>query len=195
MKKNIKKIGFIVLAFILILVGKYVYDMNINHNFETITEGKVYKSGVIPPDEIESYVNKYHIKSIIDLRFPGTGDDVNNPEIPIELTAEKNAVKKIKGVNYFNNGSDQVPVQKNLDMFFEIMDNPNNYPVLIHCYHGVGRAEMYSAIYRIEYENMNRDKARKSTRFITKWTSFDLGKPKGDFLHNYKSRKELNLEK
>jgi hypothetical protein len=25
--------------------------MNINHNFETI-EGKVYKSGVIPPDEI-----------------------------------------------------------------------------------------------------------------------------------------------
>jgi hypothetical protein len=35
-------------------IGKYVYDMNINHNFETITEGKVYKSGVIP-DEIAGY--------------------------------------------------------------------------------------------------------------------------------------------
>jgi hypothetical protein len=34
--------------------------MNINHNFETITEGKVYKSGVIPPDEIAGYVRKYH---------------------------------------------------------------------------------------------------------------------------------------
>ena len=45
-----KKIGFLILAIILIFVGKYVYDMNINHNFETITEGKVYKSGVIPPD-------------------------------------------------------------------------------------------------------------------------------------------------
>ena len=195
MKKHIKKVGFLLLAVIFVLVGKYVYDININHNFETITEGKVYKSGVIPPNEIDSYVKKHHIKSIIDLRFPGTGDDVNNPEIPAELTAEKIAVEKIKGVNYFNNGSDQVPDQKNLDIFFKIMDNPANYPVLIHCYHGVGRAEMYSAIYRIEYENMNKEEARTSTRFLTKWSSFDLGKPKGDFLHNYKSRKELNLEK
>ena len=190
-----KKIGILVAILVILGVGKYVYDMNINHNFETITEGKVYKSGVIPPDEIADYVKKYHIKSIIDLRFPGTGDDVNNPEIPAELTAEKVAVEKIDGVNYFNNGSDQVPKQKNLDMFFKIMDNPDNYPVLIHCYHGVGRAEMYSAIYRIEYENMLRDEARTSTRFLTKWSSFDLGKPKGDYLHNYKSRKELEQNK
>lgn len=185
-----KKLGILILAVVLIGVGKYVYDMHINHNFETITDGKVYKSGVIPPDEIEAYVKKYKIKSIVDLRFPGTGDDVNNPEIPEELTAEKNAVEKIPGINYFNNGSDQVPKQHNLDTFFQIMDNPENYPVLIHCYHGVGRAEMYSALYRIEYEGMDRDQARTSTRFLTKWSSFDLGKPKGDFLHNYKSRKE-----
>ena len=190
MKKHIKKVGFLVLAVVFVLVGKYVYDMNINHNFETITEGKVYKSGVIPPNEIDSYVKKYHIKSIIDLRFPGTGDDVNNPEIPSELTAEKDAVAKIKGVIYFNNGSDQVPAQKNIDVFFKIMDNPANYPVLIHCYHGVGRAELYSALYRIEYEGWDKDKARTSTRFLTKWSSFDLGKEKGDFLHNYISRKD-----
>jgi protein tyrosine/serine phosphatase len=190
MKKHIKKVGFLVLVVIFVLVGKYVYDMNINHNFETITEGKVYKSGVIPPSEIDSYVKKHHIKSIIDLRFPGTGDDVNNPEVPAELTAEKDAVAKIKGVTYFNNGSDQVPAQKNLEVFFKIMDNPANYPVLIHCYHGVGRAELYSALYRIEYEGWDKDKARTSTRFLTKWSSFDLGKEKGDFLHNYISRKD-----
>jgi protein tyrosine/serine phosphatase len=183
-----KKIILAIVGIVLIGVGKYVYDMNINHNFETITEGKVYKSGVIPPNEIADYVKKYKIKSIIDLRFPGTGDDVNNPEVPAELTAEKEAVAKIKGVNYFNNGSDQVPGQKNLDMFFSIMDNKDNYPVLIHCYHGVGRAEMYSAIYRIEYENMDRDQARTSTRLLTKWSSFDLGTPKGDYLHQYQKR-------
>ena len=183
-----KKIIIAIVGIVLVGVGKYVYDMNINHNFETISEGKVYKSGVIPPNEIADYIKKYNIKSIIDLRFPGTGDDVNNPEVPQELTAEKNAVAKIKGVNYFNNGSDQVPAQKNLDRFFSIMDNQDNYPVLIHCYHGVGRAEMYSAIYRIEYENMDRDQARTSTRLVTKWSSFDLGTPKGDYLHHYKKR-------
>jgi protein tyrosine/serine phosphatase len=185
-----KKFGLIVIISIAIGIGKYVYDMHINHNFETITDGKVYKSGVIPPDEIEDYVNEYKIKSIVDLRFPGTGDEVNNPEIPAELTAEKEAIAKIKGVNYFNNGSDQVPKPHNLDTFFKIMDDPKNYPVLIHCYHGVGRAEMYSAIYRIEYENMDRDEARTNTRFLTKWSSFDLGKPKGDFLHNYQRRND-----
>lgn len=186
-----KKIGLLVLLIIVAGVGKYVYDMNINHNFETITEGKVYKSGAIPPDEIVDYVKKYHIKSIVDLRFPGTADLENNPEIPAELTAEKEAVAKIPGVNYFNNGSDQVPQQHNLDTFFKIMDNPKNYPVLIHCYHGTGRAEMYSALYRIEYEKMAPDEARTTARFLTKWSPFDLGKPKGDYLHNYKSRNEI----
>lgn len=190
MKKRLKIIGILLLVVALLFGGKYVYDMNINHNFETISEGKVYKSGVIPPDELESYVKKYKIKSIVDLRFPGTGDDVNNPEDAAELEAEKSAVAKIKGLNYFNDGSDQVPTKENLVLFYKIMDNPANYPVLVHCYHGVGRAELYSAVYRIEYENWDKDEARTSTRFLTKWSSFDLGKPKGDFLHNYIRRKD-----
>ncbi len=183
-----KRLIFIVVFVIAVIALKYVYDRHVRHNFKTITENKVYKSGTIPPDELASFVKEYNIKSVIDLRYPGTGDDINNPEILEELTSEKEAIAKLKGVNYFNNGSDQVPEQHNLDYFFEIMDDPANYPVLIHCYHGVGRAEMYSALYRIEYENMDKDEARKQTRFITKWSSFGLGKPKGDYLHTYQKR-------
>ena len=186
-----KKIIIAIVVLAALIFGKsYVYDYKINHNLETITEGKVYKSGVIPPDELPDYIKKYNIKSVVDLRFPGTGDDVNNPEVPAELTAEKEAIAKIPGVNYFNNGSDQVPAKKNLDYFFKILDDPKNYPVLIHCYHGVGRAEIYSAIYRIEYEKWGRDETRTSTRFFTKWSAFDLGKTKGDFLHSYIKRKD-----
>lgn len=185
-----KKILITLFLVVVVGTGKYVYDMHINHNFETITENKVYKSGVIPPDEIADYVKEYKIKSIVDLRFPGTGDDVNNPEIPAELTAEKEAIAKLKGVNYFNNGSDQIPTQKNLDYFFKIMDNPDNYPVLLHCYHGVGRAEMYSAIYRIEYENWDKNDARLATRVFVKFSSFDIGKPKGDYLMAYEKQRK-----
>ncbi|MFK7031580.1 dual specificity protein phosphatase family protein [Flavobacterium oreochromis] len=190
-----KKIALFITILGSIIGGKYVYDMHLNHNFETITEGKVYKSGVIPPDEIDDYVKKYKIKSIVDLRFPGTEDLENNPEVPSELTAEKQAISKIPGVNYYNNGSDQVPTKENLQIFYKIMDNPKNYPVLIHCYHGVGRAELYSALYRIEYENWDKDKARTSTRMLTKYSSFDLGKPKGDFLHSYKKRDNITNKK
>jgi protein tyrosine/serine phosphatase len=189
-----KKIIIALIVVVLGITGKYVYDRHINHNFMTITEGKVYKSGVIPPDEIADYVKKYKIKSIVDLRFPGTGDDVNNPEVPAELTAEKEAVAKIPGVNYFNNGSDQVPKQENLDSFFKIMDNQDNYPVLIHCYHGIGRAQMYSALYRIEYEGFSNEEARSKAAFPVMFSSFDDGKPKGEYLKAYKSRKQKATE-
>ena len=195
MKKQILKIVLSILVIAALFWAKsYFYDYKINHNLKVISEGKVYKSGVIPPEDIADFVKKHHIKSIIDLRFPGTGDDVNNPEIPVELIAEKEAAAKIKGLNYFNIGSDQVPKPENLDAFFKVMDNQANYPVLIHCFHGVGRAEMYSAIYRIEYENWTNDEARTETRFLTKFSSFDLGKPKGDFLHSYVKR-ENRIEK
>lgn len=190
-----KKIIAVIVLLVLVGTGKYVYDRHINHNFMTITEGKVYKSGVIPPDEIADYVKKYHIKSIVDLRFPGTGDDVNNPEVPAELTAEKEAVAKIPGVNYFNDGSDQVPKQENLDKFFKVMDDKDNYPVLIHCFHGIGRAQMYSAIYRIEYEGFSNEEARSKAAFPVMFSSFDDGKPKGEYLKAYKSRKQLAADK
>jgi protein tyrosine/serine phosphatase len=190
-KKNLLKIILSVIVIVALFWAKsYFYDYKINHNFKVISEGKVYKSGVIPPEDIADFVKEHQIKSIIDLRFPGTGDDVNNPEIPVELIAEKEAAAKIKGLNYFNLGSDQVPKPENLEAFFKVMDNKANYPVLIHCFHGVGRAEMYSAIYRIEYENWDRDEARAKTRFLTKFSSFDLGKPKGDFLHSYVKRED-----
>ena len=193
MKKKI--IGFSLLVLLLVFAGKYVYDVNINHNFETITVGKVYKSGVIPPDEIESYVKKYHIKSIVDLRMPGTNDLVLNPEKIGEIQAEKNAVAKIKGVNYFGNPSEQVPNKKNIEIFVKIMDNTTNYPVLIHCYHGTGRAELYSALYRIEYENFTNEAARQGVRTLVKFSSFDDGTPKGEHLKAYKTRRELATEK
>ncbi len=190
MKINKKTTGLIIIGIALVIIGKYIYDININHNFETITEGKVYKSGVIPPDEIEAYVKKYHIKSIVDLRMPGTNDLVLNPEKPGEIQQEREAVAKIKGLNYFSNPSEQVPNENNIAVFTKIMDNKANYPVLIHCYHGTGRAEIYSAIYRIEYENFTNEAARNGIRALIKWSSFDDGKPKGEYLKAYKSRRK-----
>lgn len=63
-----KKIVLAIVVLAALIFGKsYVYDYKINHNLETITEGKVYKSGVIPPDELPEYIKKYNIKSVVDL--------------------------------------------------------------------------------------------------------------------------------
>jgi protein-tyrosine phosphatase len=70
-------------------------------------------------------------------------------------------VAKFKGVNYFNNGSNQVPDEGDLDLFYTIMDDADNYLVLIHCYYGTGRAEIDVALYRIEYEKFINEAAVK----------------------------------
>lgn len=165
-----------------------LYHKYVTYNFRTISKGKVYKSGVINPDKIVDFLTEHNIKSVIDLRLPGTSDLKNNPEITTEVNAEKLALEKTDTITYFYNGTKQIPKKKQLKSFFKIMDNPNNYPVLIHCHHGVGRAKLFSALYRIEYEGWSNTKARKHTRFITKWSSFAIGKGKGDFLNNYIKR-------
>jgi protein tyrosine/serine phosphatase len=187
-----KKIAITLLFVVLVLAGKYVYDVNINHNFGTITDGKVYKSGVIPPDQLADYIEKYDIKSVVDLRFPGTADVINNPEIPEQLIAEQEAIAKLDGINYYNVGSRQVPDEPTLDRFFKVMDDSTNYPVLIHCYHGAGRAQLFSSLYRIEYEGMSNEDARSKTRALVTFSSFDDGKPKGEFLKNYQTRNSNN---
>lgn len=189
MKKKWKiVIGIVILA--AAFTGYKLYDAYVNYRFMEISRNKVYKSGVIPPEKIEGYVKKYGIKSIVDLRGPVTKDKVNNPENWKQINAEKAAVAKISGLNYYNIPSEQVPKKENLDKFYKVIDDPNNYPILIHCYHGIGRAQVYSAIYRIEKENWSNEDARKGAAFPTWFSSFDNGTPKGEFLKSYVPRRD-----
>lgn len=187
---NKKKI-WIFIATIAVAAGVYkIYDVYFNYRFMEISENKVYKSGVIPPDKIDDYVKKYNIKSIVDLRGPVTKDKINNPENWTQINAEKAAVSKIPGINYYNIPSEQVPKKHNLDKFYKVIDDPKNYPILIHCYHGIGRAQVYSAVYRIEKENFSNEDARQNAAFPVIFSSFDNGTPKGEFLKGYVSRKD-----
>jgi hypothetical protein len=65
------------------------------------------------------------------------------------------------------------------------MDNSDNYPVLIHCYHGTGR---WNALYRIEYEKLLMKPHVKEWEHY--WNLVLLMNPKGEYLKTYKTRKE-----
>lgn len=179
------------LLFAVVTAGAYsAYRTHVQYNFTEVAPGRVYSSAVIPPDEIGDWVRRHGIRTVIDLRKPGTEDLANNPEAMKELDAERVAVGDLPGVRYVSVPSLQVPDQAALDGFFKVMDDPVNYPVLIHCHHGVGRAVLYSALYRIEYENMSPADARSKTRLFPQFSSFADGKEKGDFLMHYVPRNQ-----
>ena len=46
-----------------------------------------------------------------------------------------------------------MPADKGVSLFRDVMNDPKNYPVLIHCYAGVHRTGAFCAVYRMEYEH------------------------------------------
>jgi protein tyrosine/serine phosphatase len=196
-----KKIFLALIAIIILFAGYNAWFAFVNYRFETITENKVYKSGLIKPSRLEDFLLEHNIQTVINFLIP-TVQDEENPADQSHIDAEDAAIKAINqkhntNISHINIPSNQVPTKETLTKFFEILDNPKSYPVLIHCYHGVGRAKIYSAIYRIEYENWSNKDARAKTRLVLEAlgykSSFADGKPKGDFLMQYRPRRDGNL--
>jgi len=192
MRKIFKLFGL----FLLGAAAFYVWHVHFNFRFEAITPNKVYKSALIDPDKLEGFLVKNKIKTVIDLLDPGVQDALN-PAQQAEIDAEDKAVHVINeqhhlNIKHVNIASGQVPNKKTLRQFYEVLDDNRSYPVLIHCYHGMGRAVIYSAIYRMEYEGWKNEDARAKTRVVVEGlgyhSSFSDGRTKGDFLMNYKPR-------
>jgi len=194
-----KKILQVLLLVLIIFGAYYVWHVHFNYRFEEISAGKVYKSGLIKnKDTMEKLLVNNKIKTVIDLLDPGVQDRLN-PAKQKEIDTEDRYIKEINkdnnlSIKHVNIPSGQVPTKDTLEKFFKVLDDKANYPVLIHCYHGTGRAQIYSALYRIEYENWSNADARAKTRVIVEGfgyrSSFSDGRTKGDYLMNYKTRVE-----
>ena len=188
-KSKTTKTAFLFLAAVTILaVGFAFYQKKVRYNLVSISENKVYNSGVIAPEKLPEVLGEHHIKTVIDLR-DGIAQTELNPETKKQVNAEENAIDKIAGVHYFNLPTDQIPQDSTVKKFLKIMDNPKNYPVLIHCHHGVGRSRLFSSIYRIEYENFTNEDARANARYLWELSgNFSKSSEKGIYLTNYKKR-------
>jgi protein-tyrosine phosphatase len=193
MKKMLKLLGLLFVIFGIY----YVWHVHFNYRFEEISEGKVYKSALIKnKDTMEKLLVNHNIKTVVDLLDPGVQDRLN-PAKQVQIDTEDRYIKEINkknnlNIKHVNIPSGQVPTKETLKKFFEVLDDKSNYPILIHCYHGTGRAQIYSALYRIEYENWSNADARAKTRVIVEGfgyrSSFSDGRVKGDYLMNYKKR-------
>ncbi len=192
LKKIFKIIG------LLVLLGgaSYVWHIHFNYRFEEISKDKVYKSALIAPDKLEGFLIDNKIKTVIDLLDPGVQDKLN-PAMQKDINDEELAILDVNNkynlsIKHINIPSRQLPTYETLEKFYEVLDDKSNYPVLIHCYHGTGRAQIYSAIYRLEYEGWKNEDARAKTRVLVEGfgyrSAFSKGKRKGDFLINYKPR-------
>jgi protein tyrosine/serine phosphatase len=178
-----KRIGLLFtgafLVSLLVVAAVYGYWVFVEHRLLTVTEDQVYRSGAMPLETLQNAIRKYGIRTVIDLRKP-------SKEVDTEHTA-----LALMGVQHFNLPSKQVPADETIKAFLEIMDNRENRPVLIHCHNGVGRAVLFTAIYRMEYEGWSNENARRASRLILYKSAFSLDSSKGKFLQEYVPRSRL----
>jgi protein tyrosine/serine phosphatase len=128
-------------------------------NFRVVRDGVLYRSGQMSLSGLKLVVQDYRIKTVISLR-----DAVHEGDRPPDwreeawCQAEEITYHRIRQERWW--ASDEtVPAEKGIERFRKIMDDPANYPVLIHCFAGIHRTGAYCAVYRMEYEHWSNEKA------------------------------------
>lgn len=162
---------------LLLSAGSFLsYWVFLNYRFFSLTEGEVYRSAAMPSKALLRKIRKYKIRTVIDFRKADNG-----------TAKERETLDKV-GIRHINLPSKQVPTYKNIETFLSILDNPENRPLLFHCEHGVGRAGAFSAIYRMEYNKWDNQRAIQESRWLSGFGSFKIGSNKEVFLRNYTPR-------
>jgi protein tyrosine phosphatase (PTP) superfamily phosphohydrolase (DUF442 family) len=166
------KIGLIVvlagLAFLYWTYGQY--------RVTPVREGVFYHSAAMPPERLQEVVADRGIKTVIDFRFQTA------------KTAEEQSAMQSVGVGYHSLPSRQVPTDETIEAFIKIISNPDNFPVLVHCHHGEGRAPLFGALYRIEALGWEPEAARRAAKPLSFRGDFAPDGSKGKFLRDYQRR-------
>jgi len=140
-------------------LGYSYYRQTQMRNFHAVRQGVLYRSGQMSLAGLKTAIHDFGIKTVITLRDP-TYPDGARPDLSEEEYCEGEEITycRISPRNWWApDGS--VPAEEGVQRFREIMDNPENYPVLMHCFGGIHRTGAYCAIYRMEYEHWSNAQA------------------------------------
>ncbi len=170
------------------------YNNQVLHHLGVVTEGQVYKSGAMPPAQMAAVAKKLGLRTVVDFRTYRPGQDSTNTTPLENIDAEREALAA-EGIRHIHLPTPQVPSDATVGKFLAVMADPANRPILIHCYHGVGRTELFAALYRMEFEGWSNDKARNATRFFIPGSSFSDKAEKGRFLMGYHPHHSTGVRK
>ena len=106
-------------------------------------DGLMLRSAWLEPDVFDEVIEKHQIRAVVNLCNPGEMGDAR-------WEGERNAVTNA-GARLI-----ELPMPLTVDAsdpmvakHIEILSDPNNYPMLVHCQHGVTRTAKFLAIYDI----------------------------------------------
>jgi tyrosine-protein phosphatase SIW14 len=157
--------GLFIAALIVGGPAGYAYYRQANvRNYRVVHEDVLYRSGQMTIGALRQAIHDQGIKTVITLR------DAYIPDYAPPDQKEENFCKA-EELNYYRisprswrapDGS--VPADEGVHRFLEIMNNKDNYPVLIHCFAGIHRTGAFCALYRMEFDHWTNARAIEELR-------------------------------
>lgn len=121
----------------------------------TVTDGVLYRCGQPDVDDLAHIHERYRLRTVVSLRA-----GIDNPKRNAWAAPEKQFCKENK-INFVSLPSNHrnPPSQAQLKTFVEILDDPAQLPVLVHCKRGQQRTGLFCAAYRMACEGWSTDDA------------------------------------
>lgn len=158
------------LAVIGVIVGVpvgYASYRNANlRNFAPVKPGVLYRSGQLSLTGLQRVINDFGIHTVITLRDAEIAGN-RPPDWREEQFCKDQDIKYVRLRPqhwYAPPTGGPVPAEAGLKRFLAIMDDPANYPVLVHCFAGIHRTGAYMAVYRMEVDHWDNTAALDELR-------------------------------
>jgi protein tyrosine/serine phosphatase len=139
-----KKPGAILLFVLTVMTTGYVWHRVDTRNFHTVVPGKVYRSGQMTEGQWAAYLQKYAIKSLLNLRGEHQGSGWYQGEV---RTAAQLGVMhydvKLSAIREVDSGT--------LETILAIMRQASK-PLLMHCQSGADRSGLIASLYLFAIE-------------------------------------------
>jgi protein tyrosine phosphatase (PTP) superfamily phosphohydrolase (DUF442 family) len=122
-------------------------------NFHVVREGVLYRSGQTTLFGLKSLLHDYGIRTVVTLRDSYVPERTP-PDAKEEAYCLKEGIRYVRiPPRHWEAPDGSAPADQGVKTFREVMDDRDNYPVLVHCFAGIHRTGAYCAVYRMEYQH------------------------------------------
>jgi protein tyrosine/serine phosphatase len=159
----------LIVAVVTLVVGVPFLDARVEYahhkRLREVEPGKLYRSGQLTVEGFRDAVTRLGIRTIVNCQNELPGEDVfADPRVALSFwdrhTIRESALCTDLGVKYLHlepdlcsNRADPHARPKVIGEFLKIMDERQNWPVLLHCKAGLHRTGVLAAVYRMEYQD------------------------------------------
>jgi hypothetical protein len=137
----------------------YRWEYTHNKRLREVVPGRIYRSGQMTAGGFAEAVERLHIRAVLNLQDEYPDPEISEGYFTGASVAESELCRRL-GVRYLYLAPDLLPHRQAvthhpvaIDKLREILADPGNLPLLIHCRAGLHRTGVLVGVYRMSYQS------------------------------------------